>query len=98
MPPRRVFGPEARRRTLRQLLGRHSRLSTLSHCGETYSLKSGIDTHEPMSSVITQYRRKGKSRTAMEKRRNDRYQMLLEVAVSTLYVGGPVVLVASLLT
>ena len=39
-----------------------------------------------------------KSPTATEKGRTDRYRMVLEVAVSTLHVGGSDVWVASLLT
>ena len=45
MPPREVLELESGRRTLRkksiQLRDRHSRLSPLNHCGETFSLKSG---------------------------------------------------------
>ena len=39
-----------------------------------------------------------KSPAVIKKRQNDRYWMVLEVAVSTLHVGGSVVLVASMLT
>ena len=34
-----------------QLRGRHSRLSPLSHCGETLSLKRGIGVRELMSTI-----------------------------------------------
>ena len=49
VPPRKVLKPEARRTENLQLRGRHSCLSPLSHCGDTFSLKNELGTREPMS-------------------------------------------------
>ena len=52
-----------------QSRGRQSRLSPLSHCGETLCLNSGIGAREPRSIASTLRRGREKSSTALEKRR-----------------------------